>query len=160
MPEQSTVNKATSITVPSPFGPLSISESEGHIVALDWHGAENNHSSPLLEEAKAQMADYFSGKLKKFDLPLAPGGNQFQREVCNAMLKIPYGETCTYGDIAKLLDTYGQPVGRACGGNTIPIIIPCHRVLASRGLGGYSGEGGVERKIALLKHEGGYPYLL
>ncbi len=162
MPEQSTVNKAeaASITVPSPFGPLSISEFGRHIVALDWHEAETNNSSPLLEEAKAQMADYFSGKLKNFDLPLAPRGNQFQQDVCREMLKIPYGETCTYGDIAKTLNTYGQPVGNACGGNTIPIIIPCHRVLASSGLGGYSGEGGVERKIALLKHEGGYPYLL
>ncbi len=148
------------ITVPSPFGPLSITEHEGHIVALNWCKADDNQSTPLLEEAKSQMAAYFDGSLKKFDLPLAPVGNQFQQDVCNAMLEIPYGETCTYGDIATQLGTYGQPVGQACGGNTIPIIIPCHRVLATGGLGGYSGEGGVERKIALLKHEGGYPYLL
>ena len=149
-----------SITVPSPFGPLSITEHEGHIVALNWCETDDNQSTPLLEEASHQMAAYFDGSLKKFDLPLAPKGNQFQQDVCKAMLDIPYGETRTYGDIAILLGTYGQPVGQACGGNTIPIIIPCHRVLATGGLGGYSGEGGGERKIELLKLEGGYPYLV
>lgn len=147
-------------TIPSPFGPLCIEEQDGRIVALDWHEAEKDQSTPLLDEAARQMASYFSGDLRKFDLPLAPRGNQFQRDVCKAMLDIPYGETRTYGDIAKLLGTYGQPVGQACGGNSIPIIIPCHRVLATGGLGGYSGEGGVERKIELLKLEGGFPYLL
>ena len=76
------------------------------------------------------------------------------------MLAIPLGQTRTYGDIAKDLETYGQPVGQACGANTIPIIVPCHRVLSATGIGGFSGEGGVETKIRLLKHEGGYPYLL
>ncbi len=147
-------------TVPSPFGPLSIQQQGGNIVALNWCEAEVSEHTPLLDEAVRQLAAYFAGTLKVFDLPLAPGGNLFQQEVCQAMLGIPYGETRTYGDIAKKLGTFGQPVGQACGGNTIPIIIPCHRVLSSNGLGGYSGEGGVERKIELLKREGGYPYLL
>ncbi len=148
------------ITVPSPFGPLCLTEQDGHIVAVDWHQAEFSEHTELLDEAATQMAAYFAGELRIFDLPLAPKGDTFQQDVCNAMLAIPYGETCTYGDIAKKLDTYGQPVGQACGGNSIPIIIPCHRVLGAHGLGGYSGEGGVERKIELLKLEGGFPYLL
>jgi len=82
------------------------------------------------------------------------------RKVCTLINEIPYGETTTYGAIAEKLGTYGQPVGNACGGNSIPIIIPCHRVLAADGIGGYSGDGGVERKIELLKLEGGFPYLL
>ena len=76
------------------------------------------------------------------------------------MLDIPFGITRTYGEIAKDLETFGQPVGQACGANPIPIIIPCHRVLSATGLGGYSGNGGLDTKIALLKLEGGYPFLL
>ena len=146
--------------IPSPYGILSVSELDGYIVAIDWKTPEHSQMTPLLKETAKQLAAYFLGDLKTFDLPLAPKGDVFQRSVCEAILKIPYGETTTYGAIAEKLDTYGQPVGKACGGNSIPIIIPCHRVLAVDGLGGYSGEGGVERKIELLKLEGGFPYLL
>lgn len=146
--------------VPSPFGPLSVAERDGAIVAIDWKAPETSTPTPLLEKAAQQLTEYFEGSRKQFDLPLKPAGNDFQQAVCKAMLAIPYGETTTYGAIAEGLETYGQPVGNACGSNTIPIIIPCHRVLAANGLGGYSGEGGVERKIELLKLEGGFPYLL
>jgi methylated-DNA-[protein]-cysteine S-methyltransferase len=148
------------LKVDSPFGPLSVCERDGAIVAIDWQPPEQSQTSSLLEKAAEQLGAYFSGELKSFDLPLKPAGDAFQQSVCQAMLAIPYGETTTYGAIASELNTYGQPVGNACGANTIPIIIPCHRVLAVNGLGGYSGEGGVERKIQLLKHEGGFPYLL
>lgn len=146
--------------IPSPYGILSVTERDGAITAVDWKAPEHPQTSPLLKEAEAQLAAYFAGTLKTFDLPLAPKGDAFQQSVCQAMLEIPYGETTTYGAIADKLETYGQPVGNACGKNTIPIIIPCHRVLGADGLGGYSGEGGVERKIELLKLEGGFPYLL
>ncbi|PCH45614.1 MAG: cysteine methyltransferase [Hyphomicrobiales bacterium] len=149
-----------SLEIESPFGPLCLTEQHGAIVSLLWESPAISRSTALLAEAQTQMRAYFSGKLKKFDLPLKPAGDPFQQSVCNAMLEIPYGETSTYGAIAKVLNTYGQPVGNACGANTIPIIIPCHRVLAVNGLGGYSGDGGVERKIELLKLEGGFPYLL
>ena len=129
-------------------------------MAVDWKVPEHSLETPLLLEAAKQMAAYFDKRLRVFDLPLKPAGDSFQQSVCEAMLRIPYGETTTYGAIANELDTYGQPVGNACGGNTIPIIIPCHRVLGAHGVGGYSGEGGVERKIELLKHEDGFPYLL
>ena len=126
----------------------------------DWEKPAQSQNSPLLDEAFRQLAAYFDRRLEIFDLPLAPRGDEFQQSVCQAMLRIPYGETTTYGRIADELDTYGQPVGNACGANTIPIIIPCHRVLAANGIGGYSGDGGIERKIDLLKHEGGYPFLV
>ena len=148
------------IEVESPFGPLSIREADGAVVAINWQAPEQSQETAVLIRAAEQLAAYFAGELKVFDLPLQPSGDEFQQSVCQAMLAIPYGETTTYGEIAKQLDTYGQPVGNACGANSIPIIIPCHRVLAANGLGGYSGEGGVERKIELLKHEGGFPYLL
>lgn len=146
--------------IPSPYGALCVTEENGAIIAVDWKAPEVHETSPLLDEAAKQLAAYFAGDLKEFDLPLAPSGDTFQQSVCQAMLEIPYGETTTYGAIADKLDTYGQPVGNACGKNSIPIIIPCHRVLGADGLGGYSGEGGVERKIELLKLEGGFPYLL
>lgn len=146
--------------IASPFGSLSLGEIDGAVVSVEWKSPEQSQSTPLLEEANRQMQAYFAGDLTVFDLPLKPAGNDFQQAVCKAMLAIPYGETTTYGAIATSLDTFGQPVGHACGANTIPIIIPCHRVLAVNGLGGYSGEGGVERKIELLKLEGGFPYLL
>ncbi len=149
-----------SIQCDSPFGPLTITANKDAIVALDWTDCEQVEETSLLREASFQLAAYFAKDLQKFDLPMAPTGDTFQQSVCQAMLDIPYGETTTYGAIADKLHTFGQPVGNACGANSIPIIIPCHRVLGAKGLGGYSGEGGVERKIELLKHEGGFPYLL
>ena len=154
------MSKTNAISIDSPFGPLSVSERDGAIVAIAWKPPDSKQKTPLLRRAADQLAVYFAGELKQFDLPLQPSGDSFQQAVCQAILEIPYGETTTYGAIADKLDTYGQPVGNACGANSIPIIIPCHRVLAANGLGGYSGEGGVERKIELLKLEGGFPYLL
>lgn len=144
----------------SPYGPLAVSEEDGAIISIDWRMPDAPVSSPLLKETADQLDAYFSGRLKAFDLPLKPKGDAFQQSVCAAIQAIPYGEITTYGAIADALDTYGQPVGKACGGNSIPIIIPCHRVLAVDGIGGYSGDGGVERKIELLKLEGGFPFLL
>ncbi|WP_428648578.1 methylated-DNA--[protein]-cysteine S-methyltransferase [Roseibium sp.] len=106
------------------------------------------------------MRAFLDGRLKNFDLPLAPKGGELHQAVFKAMQAIPYGQTRTYGDLAKELGTYGQPIGQACGANPIPIIIPCHRILSATGLGGYSGQGGTETKIALLKLEGGFPFLL
>ena len=148
------------LEIESPFGPLTLTQRDNALVALDWKAAVRNEETPLLREAADQLAAYFAGKLQVFDLPLNPKGDEFQQSVCKAMLEIPYGETSTYGAIADKLNTYGQPVGNACGANSIPIIIPCHRVLAANGLGGYSGDGGVERKIELLKLENGFPFLL
>lgn len=148
------------IAVDSPFGPLSVCARDDTIIAVEWRAPDVERQTPVLRAARDQLGAYFAGNLKQFDLPLTPTGDAFQQSVCQAMLNIPYGETTTYGAIAEQLDTYGQPVGNACGANSIPIIIPCHRVLAANGLGGYSGEGGVERKIELLKLEGGFPYLL
>lgn len=146
--------------VDTPVGRLGIVEEDGAIVELTWDAVDEGARTPLLEEAVRQLTAYFAGELKEFDLPLAPRGNEFQQSVYRLMNDIPYGETRTYGELAKALDTYGQPIGQACGMNPIPVIIPCHRVLSVNGLGGYSGKGGVEMKIALLQLEGGYPYLL
>jgi methylated-DNA-[protein]-cysteine S-methyltransferase len=156
------------IAVDTPVGRLGIAERDGQIVRVSWSPSPDGETipppegetTPLLAEAARQMAAYFAGELTAFDLPLDPGGSALERGVFDAMRAIPYGQTRTYGDIASELGTYGQPVGQACGANPIPVIIPCHRVLSATGLGGYSGQGGIETKIALLKLEGGYPFLL
>ncbi|QAX30544.1 methylated-DNA--[protein]-cysteine S-methyltransferase [Leisingera sp. NJS204] len=141
-----------SASLDTPVGALSVTERDGAIVRLAWSDQADGQSA-LLDSALAQLRAYFSGELTGFDLPLFVEGSDFQRAVCDAMLAIPLGETRTYGEIAKDLGAPPQPVGNACGANPIPVIIPCHRVLSATGLGGFSGQGGVETKVALLKHE-------
>lgn len=136
----------------TPVGALSVTEQDGAITGLAWSDLSTGRSA-LLDAALQQLQAYFAGELTAFDLPLRVAGSDFQRAVCDAMLAIPLGETRTYGDIARDLGAPPQPVGNACGSNPIPVIIPCHRVLAANGLGGFSGAGGVETKVTLLKHE-------
>lgn len=141
------------MTVETPTGPVTLTEEDGAIVRCEWgHGAGDQ--TPLLVQAEQQLQAYFQGQRKAFDLPLRINGSAFQRQVCEAMLAIPYGETRTYGDIAADLGVPAQAVGQGCGGNPIPILVPCHRVLSAKGLGGFSGRGGVETKVWLLRHEG------
>jgi len=147
-------------SIDSPLGRLSVEECDGAVSALRWCGPEATAATPVLREAVAQLEAYFAGKLRDFDLPLAPVGSAFQQRVFAAMSAIPYGATRTYGALAEDIDGFAQAVGQACGANPIPIIIPCHRVLAADGLGGYSGDGGVETKMVLLKLENAFPYLL
>ena len=92
-------------------------------------------------------------RLRDFELPLAPRGTVFEGRVWAAMQAIPYGETRSYGDLAGATGSAPRAVGRACGKNPIPIVIPCHRVLAKAGLGGYSGDGGLATKQRLLAVE-------
>jgi methylated-DNA-[protein]-cysteine S-methyltransferase len=142
-----------SLSIPSPIGQLTIEEAGDMIVAIRW-GNGGGNGSPLLAEAARQLAAFFDGRLKDFDLPLSPAGTAFENRVWQAMQVIPYGETRTYGDLAHATDSGPRAVGRACGRNPIPIVIPCHRVLARGGLGGYSGDGGLVTKQRLLALEG------
>lgn len=148
------------IAVDTRFGRLGIEETDGAITRLVWDGRDAGRETPLLKEAAAQMRAYDQGQLQQFDLPYAVTGSEFQRQVCEVMFAIPFGETLTYGDIAKQLGQPAQPVGQACGANPIPVIIPCHRVLSATGLGGFSGDGGIETKVALLRHEGAASLLI
>ncbi len=137
----------------SPVGDLSVTITAGGVVSLDWQEAPLS-TDALAKQALAQLAEYFAGSRRAFDVPLRPRGSEFQREFYRALCDIPYGQTRTYGDLAKRLGVSAQAIGQACGSNPIPILIPCHRVLGSNGLGGYSGAGGVETKVALLRLEG------
>ena len=144
----------------SPVGRLRLIERDEAIVAVHWANGEVEDDSSLLAEACRQLRAYFNNELDQFDLPLRPAGTAFQHSVYSAMSDIDFGHTKTYGEIAALVDGSAQAVGQACGSNPIPIIIPCHRVLAANGLGGFSGAHGVETKVELLKHEGAYSLLL
>ncbi len=144
------------LTVPSPLGDLTLFEDNGHLVALDWGAVEGESETPLLEEAARQLEAYFDGRLRRFDLPLAPAGTAFQKRVWAVMQTIPYGQVLRYGDVARLLASGPRAVGGACGRNPLPILIPCHRIVGSHGaLGGYSGQDGIETKRFLLHLEQG-----
>jgi methylated-DNA-[protein]-cysteine S-methyltransferase len=149
-----------SLTLPSPVGQITLTEDQGAITHLTWGSAQHQAQTPLLAEAASQLDNYFNGTLRSFDLPLAPAGSPLQQSVCAEMLAIPFGETRTYGDLAKTLGKPAQAIGQAGGHNPIPILIPCHRILASSGLGGFSGGTGLETKIWLLKHESAASLLL
>jgi methylated-DNA-[protein]-cysteine S-methyltransferase len=143
----------------SPVGDLTIYEEDDKVIVVEWGRVPSdipdmNPDHPVLVEACQQLNDYFDGKRSDFDLPLAPEGTHFQKEVWRLMCEIPAGQTRTYGSLAKELGSAAQPVGTACGANPIPIIIPCHRIVAQDGLGGFSGDGGVVTKTQLLRLEG------
>ena len=137
----------------SPLGALTLSEEDGALVAVDWGFGRDQTLTPLLERARKQMHAYFDGALKRFDLPLAPRGTVFRQRVWQALRDIPYGLTWTYGELAMQVGGCPRAVGGANGANPLPIIVPCHRVVASKGVGGYSGGNGVFTKRWLLTHE-------
>ncbi|WP_404296133.1 methylated-DNA--[protein]-cysteine S-methyltransferase [Halomonas sp.] len=121
----------------------------------DPEGARRDDDA--LIDAREQVLAYLDGRRRSFSLPLAPGGSDFQRQVWAALLRIPWGETRTYGELARRLGREGaaRAVGTANGANPLPLLIPCHRVVAASGLGGYSG--GLALKRRLLEMEGSLP---
>ncbi len=143
------------IVISSPLGSMTLSEQDGAITGLDWRIERPTATTPLLMRAAAQIEEYFAGRRRVFDLPLAPQGSAFQLRVWQRMAKIPYGELMTYGALAQAVGSAPRAVGGACGRNPIAIILPCHRVIGGSGaLTGYSGAGGVSTKQYLLELEG------
>lgn len=143
------------LVVSSPLGPMTLSERDGAIIALDWRSDPATTPTPLLRRAADQLAEYFAGHRRDFDLPLAPQGTVFQQKVWHHMAKIPYGKVITYGDLAQAVNSAPRAIGGACGRNPIAIILPCHRVIGGSGaLTGYSGTGGTNTKQFLLELEG------
>lgn len=144
-------------TIDSLVGEITLFEEQGAIVSLKWGRGQGvllkTTSSPLLKDAVDQLTAYFNKKLQIFDLPLSLSGTLFQNRVCTEIQNIPFGKTRTYSEIAARLNSKARPVGNACGYNPIPIIIPCHRVVSKKGIGGYSGAGGIITKRLLLQLE-------
>lgn len=144
----------------SPLGRMVLTENGGALVRLEWSRASpSNGASDLLDEACGQLTEYFEHRREAFDLPIG-FAEGLTGDVMRAMCAIPFGETRTYGDLAKGLGVPAQAIGQACGANPVPVIVPCHRILGASGLGGFSAPGGVETKVALLKHEGAASLLI
>jgi methylated-DNA-[protein]-cysteine S-methyltransferase len=141
------------LSLHTPLGDLTISDEDGAIVAVDWGWGRDQERTKLLDEARAQLQAYFDGCLARFDLNLAPAGTNYRRKVWAALCDIPPGETRTYGDIARIAGGAARSVGQANGSNPIPILIPCHRVVAASGIGGYTGGDGLTTKRFLLQLE-------
>jgi len=144
----------SSISFKSPIGPLTIHEQSGAITSLCWGRWENRDVSSLLISAQKQVQEYLKGTRKNFKLPKNPCGSDFQLNVWREINRIPFGQTASYGELAFKLSSSPRAVGTACGKNPIPIIIPCHRIIAKSGnLTGYSGGEGVKTKRLLLSLE-------
>lgn len=149
--------------MPSPLGPLLLVAGEDGLrrILLPERGAavapapDWQRDDAALALAREQLEAYFAGQRQTFDLPLAPEGTPFQQAVLRALAEIPYGQTRSYGDIARRLGqpTASRAVGAANGRNPLAIVLPCHRVIGSDGsLTGYAG--GLPAKRWLLRHEG------
>lgn len=149
-------------TLPTPLGELTIVATQNAIVEAKFSSEEpiNSHRSltPLIEKATQQLREYFARERTEFNLPVEPTGTEFQLQVWNELLKIPYGKVINYGAQAKQL---GKPnasraVGAANGKNPIAVIIPCHRVIGANGsLTGYAGGLNIKRELLALENQNG-----
>jgi methylated-DNA-[protein]-cysteine S-methyltransferase len=152
------------VRVQSPIGRLELTSDGDSVTGLSIeragtlpHDAMPEHDAPVLRLAAAQLDEYFSGRRRSFDLPVAVRGTAFQQSVWALLRNLAWGEVTSYGGIgvATGRPTAGRAVGGAVGANPVPIIVPCHRILASDGrITGYSGGNGISTKAWLLDHEG------
>ncbi|MEI2775498.1 MAG: methylated-DNA--[protein]-cysteine S-methyltransferase [Tetrasphaera sp.] len=152
------------VVLDSPVGPLTVVAEDEAVIGIYFAGHRRRHplppaglalpAEPVLQDTAGQLAEYFAGRRRAFDLPLAPRGDAFQQDVWALLQDIPYGKTRSYGDLAAALGRPGaaRAVGAANGANPISIVIPCHRVVGADGtLTGYAG--GLDRKRFLLDLE-------
>lgn len=145
----------------TPLGWLRVECADGALVFVDYlehpPGPQTPSPGPCADQAMAWLEAYFTGTLLPDHPPLAPRGTPFQQAVWQALAVIPPAQTRTYGELARLLGTAPRAVGGALRSNPIPLFIPCHRIVAAHGLGGYDGsaEAGLRRKRWLLAHESG-----
>lgn len=143
----------------TPLGRMLLAQEEEGLILVEFDATPLKNwqqaDTPLLVQAKAQLSEYFAGTRQEFTLPLSPKGTPFQQKVWAALQTIPYGQTRSYGEIARQIGSpkAARAVGMANHHNPIAILIPCHRVVGQNGaLTGYAG--GLERKKALLQLEG------
>lgn len=142
----------------TPVGDITISEQDGCITGLSFGIScpGEYRRTALLDLCEKQLTEYFRGKRRSFDLPLDIKGTAFQQRVWQALMKIPWGETAAYSDVAKSIGCPGaaRAVGGACGANPIAIIVPCHRVLGKKGPGGYAYGAGAKKTLLKIENLG------
>ncbi|QYH36543.1 methylated-DNA--[protein]-cysteine S-methyltransferase [Salinibacterium sp. M195] len=148
----------------SPIGRIELTSDGKNLTGLAIenagvlpHDSEDERSCVVLDGAASQLTEYFAGTRRAFDIPLSAAGTEFQKSVWNELNRLPFGAAVSYADIGRATGrpTAGRAVGGAVGANPIPIVVPCHRVLASnQRITGYSGGEGIPTKVWLLEHEG------
>jgi methylated-DNA-[protein]-cysteine S-methyltransferase len=161
-PTSTTFPTTITTSIDSPIGELTLTSDGGSLTGIQMHEQRHLKTIPStyrrddrgLADAVEQLNAYFAGDLRAFDLPLTMHGTEFQRRVWAALCEIPYGETISYGELARWVGNpkASRAVGLANGRNPVAIVVPCHRVIGADGsLTGYGG--GLERKVWLLEHE-------
>jgi methylated-DNA-[protein]-cysteine S-methyltransferase len=145
------------MTIETPFGPVqAVVDASGSLTELKFAASNGTANGAGNSDVARQLSEYFAGKRKTFDLPVAPRGTEFQKRIWAELVRIPYGETVSYAELAKRVGNQGaaRAVGRANATNPIAIVVPCHRVIGADGsLTGYAY--GVEMKRSLLDFERG-----
>jgi methylated-DNA-[protein]-cysteine S-methyltransferase len=144
--------------VPSPIGPITLAVKSNCLVSVQLGIKRKDYGhSPVLEQAKKQLAEYFLGTRKSFELATQTSGTKFQKAVWQQLAKLKSGQSISYGEIARRIGApaASRAVGAAVGANPIPLVVGCHRVLGASGkLTGFTGGRGIPTKIFLLRHEG------
>ena len=142
------------ISFKSKFGWISASEKNNNILSVSFAKSKNRGKSILLNKLKKNLNNYFSKKTKKINSNILMEGRNLQIKIWKELIKIPYGKTKSYGEIAKIVKTSPRYVGNVCGQNKHLLIVPCHRVIRTDGsLGGFSSRGGLSLKKRLLSME-------
>jgi methylated-DNA-[protein]-cysteine S-methyltransferase len=161
MPSPSVYNAIIALPVNFHDTKVGIHTRAGQLAAIDFlpsNTALKAADNFLAQQVVDQLGDYFNNGKFQFNVPFLLQGTAFQQRVWQALMAIQAGETCSYGRIADQLHSSARAVGNACRANPIPIVIPCHRVVAKQGIGGYCGQTGGQRlyiKQLLLEHERG-----
>jgi methylated-DNA-[protein]-cysteine S-methyltransferase len=143
-------------TIETPIGPMRLKSDAGRLATIHVHApaeADRAGDEALFDETAAQIADYFAGKRDDFDLPLVPAATERGAVLRNAICSIKAGHPLTYGELAHRIASSPRAVGQACARNPLPIVVPCHRIVASDGAGHYSAGHGIVTKSWLLAHE-------
>jgi len=149
-----------SVYCETPFCNVKITQNENRLCGIDFVSAQSSPQQTdhvLLKNVLKQLQKYAASPKFTFDLPVSPKGTEFQLRVWSALQEIPSGQVRTYGELAKKLGSSARAVGNACRRNPIPLVIPCHRVVSAKGIGGFAGETEGQKisiKQQLLAHEG------
>ena len=150
-----------SMYISTPIGKIKVTTDADTVIAVDFDQPATQRSTApttsLQRKIKQQIDKYFHHQQTQFDLPLQPHGTAYQQRVWRKLTEIPFGQVTTYGELAKILSSSPRAVGNACRANPIPLLIPCHRVVAQQGIGGYAGKTAGKQiltKRKLLAHEG------
>ena len=140
--------------IQTPIGNIEIKIRKGRLTGLSWTDKKKTGLTAESREIKKQLLEYLRGERKKINFPITADGTPFEKKVWAVMSSTKYGETITYGDIAKKISNSPRAVGQAAKRNPLLILIPCHRVVGKHNLGGFSGKTRIDKKKILLEIEG------